>query len=497
MIKSSGLRNDSASGPKRRLRRTGVPKAVIIVGAGQGGLVASIYARLRGHQVLILDPTPGGKAAPIQEGDYRLDPGPSIIILTELYDRVFRDAGRKREDYLTFQRLRPLSRVCFEGSEPLDLPDGRNQAEQLVAGLDAADGKNFAELMSKLDEVAPAVEKSVFAHPYDRIWQLIDPQLIKVGARFNVRQTYREMVDGWFRTPLLRAFFYGFPSYGGQSYRSKAPGALLIPYYMLQNGVWYPDGGVAAIPQAFRRLAEELGVEFRAEKVTEVEKEGSRITAVRTNLGARYEAESFISNLDRLTFGEMVGRSAKMEPSYSYFTVHWGVRKPLPQVEHHTLLVPKSFEQGFESLYDTRTFATEPIVYLNNTSMTDPTVAPKGKTNLFAVVTSPAMEDHLDWPANQERLADNLEAQLRTFGIDVAETDFRRIQTPVYFQQQHGNHRGSLYGPDEKHRILGGLFPLSNRDDEFKNLFYCGGSVQPGAGLPMVTLGGRFAAEML
>ena len=55
--------------------------------------------------------------------------------------------------------------------------------------------------------------------------------------RFDVRKTYKQLVDGWFRSPLLRAFFYGFPSYGGQSYHSKAAGALMIPYLMVDEGV--------------------------------------------------------------------------------------------------------------------------------------------------------------------------------------------------------------------------------------------------------------------
>ena len=100
--------------------------------------------------------------------------------------------------------------------------------------------------------------------------------------RFDVRKTYRELVDGMFRSPLLRAFFYGFPSYGGQTYDSKAPGALMIPYLMIQEGVYYPEGGVAAIPEAFERLARELGVEFQKGKATGLRRAGGRATHVET-----------------------------------------------------------------------------------------------------------------------------------------------------------------------------------------------------------------------
>ncbi len=467
-----------------------------------GGLSAAIYARLRGFDVVLLEagPVVGGKAAAVQESGYRLDPGPSIIILIRLYRALFKDAGRDMDDYLTFQRLDPISRVLFEGQAPLDLPGDREECLRVLADHGPRDAGALRDLMHRLDRIAGSIDRSVFAHPIDRPWQLLDPNLIATALPFNMRLTYKELVDGWFTSPLIRAFFYGFPSYGGQTYDSKAPGALMIPYLMIQEGVYYPTGGVAAIPESLERLARELGVDIRCNsKVEAFRSRGNKIQAVKLAGGEVVESECFISNVDRLTTRQWLGHKVDWKPSLSYFTLHWGIKRRLQGLSHHTLLVPVGYESGFEDLYRRQQFPQDPIVYLNDTSATDPSVAPNGCTNLFAVVTSPAEESHIDWSKDAAEFKRRVRMQMDKFGIhfSAADVDFERLQTPSYFAQSHGNYRGSLYGPAEPHRMFGGLFPLSNRDPDYRNLFYAGGSVQPGAGLPMVTLSGKFAAQML
>jgi phytoene desaturase len=412
---------------------------------------------------------------------------------------VFEAAGRRPGDYLRFHRLDPICGVQLEGGPFLKLPASRPACEELVREIAPADAGSFSRLLRTLDEIAPAIDRSIFRRSYDRPWQLADPNLILFAARFDVRATYKELVDRMFSSPLLRAFFYGFPSYSGQSYDSKAPGALLIPYYMLTEGVFYPEGGVGAIPAALARLALELGVEIRTNtRVVGLDCDGSRIQAALLEGGARVNAESFIANVDRSTVRGWLGHVERARPSLSYFTIHFGVRRSV-DLEHHNLFIPAAFESGFEGLYRKRVFPEPPIVYVNATSATDSPVAPEGCANLFAVVSTPAEEPTIDWKTNGPHFRERIFSALGRFGLDFssADMDFERIQDPPYFAREHGNYRGSLYGVDERDRMFGGMFPPANRDLQHPNLYYCGGSVQPGAGLPMVTLSGKFAAQML
>jgi phytoene dehydrogenase-like protein len=310
---------------------------------------------------------------------------------------------------------------------------------------------------------------------------------------------FKQIVDKMFELPLLRAFFYGFPSYGGQTYHSVSPGSFLIPYYMLKRGVYFPVGGVRAIPLAFHRLAEELGVKFQfnCEAVSFLV-EGDRVVSTTDQHGEVHRAESFAVNFDRSTFASRMGEPITALPSYSYFTMHLGISREISGLDHHNLFVPADFEQGFRELYDSNNFPSSPIVYLNACGGEDPAAAPTGKTNLFAVVTSPSKVPGVDWAAKTDEYRRRVRSVLSSFGVSWTdqELDLERVQTPLYFESTHGNFGGSLYGLEEKERLWG-MFPATNTDKRWRNVAFCGGSVQPGAGLPMVTLSGKFAIDAL
>lgn len=474
---------------------------VVVVGAGLGGLSAAIHARLAGHSVLVLEQREaiGGKAAAIADQGFRFDPGPSIVILIDHYRAIFEAAGRKMEDILRFERLDPITRLYFEGRDMVDLPAGTAACTELVKQIAPSDHASFVALLERLEKAAPLVRDSIFRAPIDQPWHLVQGSMAKFARLISPFSPYKNYIDQHFSSPVLRAFFYGFPSYGGQSYLSASPGSLLIPHYMLSDGVYWPIGGIGAIPRALHQLAVDLGVEFRVnQRVTNLDVKNDRVRSLTLASGERVEAEAFISNRDRLAVEEMLGQLSTVKPSYSYFTVHWGLRKSVPGLKHHTLLVPSAFEPGFEQLYRERKFPDAPIVYLNETTEADPSTAPKGGGNLFAVVTSPAMEDHIDWPTFEAEAKRRVLGELTRHRLDFDPEDVivERVQTPATFAQRDGNYRGSLYGADERHRLWG-FMPMRVRDEKIKNLFYAGGSVQPGAGMPLVVLSGKFAAAQL
>jgi phytoene desaturase len=477
-------------------------RKVVVAGGGVGGLSAAIHACLAGYEVVLIEQSRvGGKAARIQMSGFSLDPGPSIVILPEIYRDVFRAAGKNPDEYIEFLKLDPITRVFVEGGDGwTDIPASFDRCLLVANQISQNDSQSLARLFDLLDKVAPHIWKSVFKRPIHSPLQLLSPDLIAVGKRFAQEKSFKDFVDKNFESDFFKAFFYGFPSYSGQSYTTRSMSGLLIPYFMFRSGVFYPVGGVSASPEAFERLARELGVVFKiGSAVSKFWVEGRTVQGVELCSGEFEPCDYLISNIDRLTTQQMMGKKIDASPSFSYFTVHWGINRRLPNLSHHVLLVPKNFHAGFKSLYVEKRFPDPAIVYLNATSELDPNVAPRGCTNLFAVVSSPACEPGLDWEVQAQVGRRALKETLQRFGWDFEadEIVFERIQTPTYFQSVHGNFKGSLYGPQESERLFGGLFPLRCKDETYRNLFYAGGSVQPGAGLPMVTLSGKFAVDLI
>jgi phytoene desaturase len=474
---------------------------LLVLGGGVGGLSAAIHARLKGWEVTLLEArtVTGGKAAELERDGYHLDPGPSIIILPEVYEALFTAAGRQMEDYLRFTRLDVLSRIFMEGSEPLDIPAQGDDCLALLESLSPSDASSMRTLLEKLDRVAPLVEQTVFRHPYLKPSDLLDARLLRFGMQFNPLQEYRKMVDRLFQLPMLRAFFYGFPSYGGQTYFAKSPSAFFIPYFMIRRGVFFPEGGVRAIPRALRLLAEEIGVQVRTGcRVVGLEgKSPSALASATLEDGETVSADAFVSNIDRTTLRRMLGEGIDPEPSYSYFTLHWGLRRHVPELDHHNLVIPHQFVDSFWDLYSKGVPPEHPIVYLNSTSALDREAAPDGCSNVLAVVTVPARRQDSDWEDIAPFRARVLSEMARVgLTFDPSDVAFEVMQTPRTFEERDGNHRGSLYGPSEDQRLWG-LFPEPNTDPRWRNLTYCGGSVQPGAGLPMAVISGRFAIDSL
>ncbi len=471
----------------------------MIIGGGLGGLSAAVYARLLGYNVRLLEAgsSVGGKAASLRMGPYRLDPGPSIVILTRIYEQVFVDAGRKMPDYLRFNRLDPISRIYFKDWDPIDLPSDRGACEALVDKVAPTDGRAFRELLRAWDQLVPQMDKSIFAHPYDRAYQLLDRKLLGMALKFNMRQTTKELIDARFESAVLRAFFYGFPSYSGQTYDGKAHGTLMIPYLMLQEGVYFPEaGGVGAIPTAFERLARELGVEIqinaRVEKLTTT---NNRVDSAVMVDGSIISGESFVRNVVRFTTREWLGIETDVAPSLSYFTVHWGIRRRLDGLRHHNLLGSHRLREGLRGVVSQRRFS----IAADRLSQRD---SRRRSYRSSRWCHQPVRSRHLScqhrWLGVEFTVVPLPRLVLKTmegfgFSVEPTQKDFERIQTPVYFEGAHGNYKGSLYGAHESERLYG-LFPPRNMDEQFRNLFYCGGSVQPGAGLPMVVLSGKFAA---
>lgn len=486
---------------------------IVVIGGGVGGLSAALELRRRGAEVIVLERHArfGGKASERREGPWRWDEGPSIVVMPWVYRTLFEASGLDPNRYLPLNRLDPAFRIVLSDGRTLDIPADAEGLRDAFAAIDPADGEGLGKFLAKMDRFA-----ALIGHAYcDRVletWpQVMFSPLMLSAAVVSPARKYADEIDSFFRSPAIRELLYGFPTYSGFDPK-RAPASLaIIPWTIIREGVWYPrEGGIAAIPASIARACRDCGVELLAEvEVEAIELDASgRVRGVSTSSGP-ISCDAVVSNSDyvhthRMLRGgrgysaEVQGlRDGRAQPSESFLTIQLSCDRSWDTLAHHVLVLTKGSDRVYEELFERGEWTSDPPLYVNVTSMTDPADAPPGGSNPFLVVGAPPLRPGEEPDrAFQDRYADGLLERLESIAPGLRASARSTVITgPGDFRERFHAFLGSIYGLGNRHNVLGGSFRPLNYRREIPGLYFTGGGVQPGAGLPMVVQSGKLAAE--
>lgn len=485
---------------------------ILIVGAGIGGLSAAIRLAAAGRRVIVLEQNPsvGGKMGQVTADGFRWDTGPSVITMRHVFEDLFTAAGRKLDDYLTLLPVDPLTRYFYPDGVVLDASRDLPFMAAQIEALDPRDVAGYLRYLAYASELH-RITGPVFIYgpppsPLD-FARVSVRDMVKVDPLRNMGMAIRSFV----RSPHLRQLLGRFATYVGGS-PFAAPATLnVIAHVEMTGGVWYPQGGIYAIAAALRRLAEELGVEMRTDagvKRITVDENTGHVTGVNLADGSHLDAQQVIANVDVTTvYGGLLADSAVspakvrrtrgMEPSCSGFILLLGVEGEHPELAHHNIFFSSDYPKEFREIFKMGLPPTEPTVYVAITSKSDPDHAPPGCENWFVLVNAPALGPEWDWSTQAPAYRDRVLAVLADFGYDVrGRMRSERMLTPLDLERLTGTHRGALYGQSPNSRWSAFRRP-PNRSKDIPGLYFAGGATHPGGGVPMVTLSGKVAAEMV
>lgn len=479
-----------------------------IIGAGIAGLAAAIRLAAQGHRVEVFEANgyPGGKLTAFERNGYRFDAGPSLFTMPGYVEELFRLAG---EDPATHFRYRSLPVACHYFWDDGTLLHARTEPQAFASEVEKSLGVSAAQVLAflKKSEKKYQLAGRIFLEKsLHKAGTWLQPQVLKSLLRLPFYDIFSSMHDvhqQWFDHPKLVQLFDRFATYNGSD-PFRAPGMLtIIPHFEHGIGTFYPEGGMHSITTSLFGLAQRLGVKFHFR--TPVERIVTRSGKAQALLAGdrEYGFDRIVSNMDVFfTYKKLLPdephpeRILRQPKSTSALIFYWGIRRKFPELGLHNIFFSNDYREEFETL--ARGDVTgDPTIYVNVTSKLTPTDAPEGCENWFVMVNTPC-DSGQDWPTMIDRVRKNVIEKLsRRLGTDVGQLiDCEELLQPKTIEQRTSSHLGALYGYSSNNQMAAFL-RHPNFTNKIKNLYFVGGSVHPGGGIPLCLLSAKIADETM
>jgi phytoene desaturase len=500
----AALRRAATWLPGRTRTVTGPTDSVVVVGAGLSGLSAAMRLAAAGRQVTVLErePVPGGRAGLVlsdtADGSYRFDTGPTVLTMPDLIADCFDALGERMEDWLDLEPVSPLYRASFADASTIDVhADVQAMASEIarVAGdADAAGFRRYVELVSRLYryEMRDFIDRNL-----DSPLDLVSLNLARLAAVGGFRRL-APTVEQYFGDRRIQRLFSFQSMYAGVSpYQALALYAV-IAYMDSVAGVFFPKGGVHALPSAMAAAGEKHGVRLRySTTVTRVEHSGGRAVAVHTADGERIPADVVVLSPDlpvahRDLLGSTPKRLRRLRYSPSCFLLLAGSRARYDHLAHHNLSFGAAWREVFEEIGSGR-LMSDPSILVSNPTLSDPGLAPPDRQIYYVLFLTPNLDAPLNWNRLAPRYREHVLATLSARGYPgfADGIEVEHVTTPLDWAER-GMERGSPFAAAHTLTQTGPFRP-GNLWGE--NVVLTGSGTQPGVGVPMVLISGRLAAE--
>ena len=479
----------------------GPAEHVVVVGAGLAGLSAALHLAGAGRRVTVIerDPEPGGRAGLHRADGYRIDTGPTVLTMPELVDEALHAVGSSLAERLDLIALHPAYRARFADGSALDVhTDGASMEQEVRDFAGPAEAVGYRRLRGWLTRMYRAEMDRFIDANFDSPLDLVAPEL----ARLVVLGGFGRLgpaIGRFLGDERLRRVFSFQALYAGLDPRRALALYAVISYMDTVGGVWFPRGGMHALPRALADAAAEAGVSFRyGTEVTGLERGGDRITAVRTR-DERIAADAVVLTPDLPVVRRMLGVRPRRELRWSPSAVvlHAGTDRSWSEA-HHTISFGAAWQDTFTEIIRDGRLMTDPSLLVTRPTATDPALAPAGRELHHVLAPCPNLATGpLDWrrvgPAYRDELVGVLERRGFTgFGESVRT---EHLITPLDWAAQ-GHAAGTPFSAAHTFAQTGPFRPR-NLVPGLRNAVLAGSGTTPGVGVPPVLVSGKLAAQRI
>ena len=487
------------------------PKNTLIIGAGIAGIATAIRLAVKGYKVNVYEagPQAGGKLTELKKDGYRFDAGPSLFTMPQYVDELFTLAGKNPSDYFKYQRLDVVCNYFYEdGLRIKAFADKEKLAREIMmrTGESREAIRRHMKYSGKIYRITNPVFLQKSLHRLTTYFSF--KTLLSLGRilKIDAFRTMHNANKRFFNDKHIVQYFDRYATYNGSN-PYQAPATLnVIPHLEQEYGAWFPICGMHSITTSLVQLAESLGVTFHYNSpVTEIILEGHKATGIKVKEDM-LNADIVVSNADIwFTYKKLLKAYPKLHPtttlkqetSSSALVFYWGIKKEFEMLGLHNIFFSDDSRREFECIWKRNTIYSDPTIYLNISARLQPADAPPGCENWFVMVNAPA-NAHQNWEhiidITRQAIVKKLSSHL---GQDINKLIVcESVLDPQGIAQKTGSYKGAIYGA-ASNSAFSAFLRHANRSKKIRNLYFCGGSVHPGGGIPLALLSAKITADWI
>lgn len=478
-----------------------------IVGSGIGGIALAIRMACLGLKVTVFESNdyPGGKLSKIDLNGYRFDAGPSLFTLPKLVDELFELAGKNPRDYFNYIRLPEICKYFWtDGTKLVTHADSSKTSKEIAKILDEEE-ENVSLFLKGLQDKYEIISELFLENSLQNPKTWISSKALRGYLnipRLGMFSTMHAHHARRFKHPKTVQLFDRYATYNGSNPYQTPATLSIIPHLEYNIGAFFPKGGMISITNSLCKLAQELGVEFKmSEKVDQIVTENNQAIGIKTFKGY-YLFDHIASNMDIRPSYEKLLPSVKaptkllnQERSSSGIIFYWGINRKFAELGIHNIFFSDHYKEEFESIFNEKKLLDDPTIYLNISSKLEPNDAPENCENWFILINTPANEGQ-DWDDLVQKMRDCTKQKLtKCLGIDISPFIVaEHVLEPRSIESKTSSSGGALYGNASNNRFAAFLRHPNYRS-AVKNLYWVGGSVHPGGGIPLCLSSAKIAAK--
>lgn len=491
---------------------SGMKKHIVVIGAGPGGLTAAMELAHKGFDVTVVERKDrvGGRNAKMQIDGYTFEIGPTFIMLPDVFRDAFADIGRRVQDYIDLKPLELMYRLNYADGREFPVYFGKDRFMAELSKMFPGEERGYERYLAGQERQYRKLYRCLTV-PYLHWYNYLRSKFLAAIPSLRVGKSVHDVLSRYFKSEDLKMALAFQAKYLGMSPWRCPGGFTILSYVEHAYGIYHAMGGVHMVSEGLAKAARDEGAKIRlGASVKRITFEGRRATGVELESGEVMAADAVVMNAD-FSYGMSTlvpeadrikkysdNKLASKDYSCSTFMLYIGLDKKY-DLPHHSIFFSADYRKNVEEIYESQTLSDDPSFYVQNASVTDPSLAPPGGSTIYVLVPVANLEGDIDWPASAAAFRDKIISKLeKRAGMSDIRAHIKVIRTitPEGWHDDMGVYRGAVFNLAHSLDQMLYLRPR-NKLEGYKNLYVVGGGTHPGSGLPTIVESGRITARLI